>query len=983
MPSKLFASHQIDAGNFTLLPREIGEALSYQQRSAQIKNQLLPAQQSFTNKWLGSVPLFLLFLLSLSSLRAQQLHYGKPASKWTEALPIGNAAMGAMIYGGVEEEVLQLNEATFWSGQPHQYPRKDAYKYLAEIRRLLNEGKQKEAEALGEKHFMGMRFNEEGYAQERATWKNKMLMAHHYADPQWNDSGWNEMHLPTLQGWEEVLGDGTDGSIWFRMKFFLPENMRGKNLVLDLGKIRDEDITWVNGLNVGTTEGANTTRRYTVSKDILRPGENTLAIQVLNYHDKGGFTGRKGDDPFLYITGEKNGADTVFISRKVKYKIQDEAPPLMPRYNADYLPLGYLHVQTPGNEAENYRRSLDISNATATVFYRNNNEDFSRTYFASAPAGMIVARYTGKFTREQPLRVFFSSPHKQHRLFRVNANTIAMALQPRNGVLKGVSMLKVVSNGTLATSDSAITVTDADTVTFYLAASTSFISYNNVSGDPLAKCGNVLGNNTKLGYDQLREAHIRDYTDLYNRFSLRLGTGSREELFTDERIRKYDPVSDPALAALYVQYGRYLLIASSRPGSQPANLQGIWNDRLTPPWGSKYTTNINLQMNYWPAHLLNLKETVEPLHKMIAELAETGKGTAAEHYNAPGWVLHHNTDLWRGTAPVNAANHGIWPGGSAWLCRHLWEHFLFTRDTAFLRTKAYPVIRSAAAFYRHTLVKDPVSGFLISSPSNSPEQGGLVAGPAMDHQLIRELFRNCTAAAKALNTDAAFRKELSLLVPRIAPNKIGRFGQLQEWMQDKDDTTNKHRHVSHLWGVYPGTDIRSKDTDLMRAARQSLLYRGDDGTGWSLAWKVNLWARFRDGDHALKILNRLLEPAVASDGTERGGVYDNLFDAHPPFQIDGNFGGSAGVAEMLVQSQEEQIELLPALPKAFASGEVKGLCARGNFVLDMSWENGKLKQVKILSRNGGPCTIKYGEKTIQVQTRKGGILSFNEKLEKI
>lgn len=962
MPSKYFASHRTSTGNASPLPRERGRGEA-------------------SSKLCTRITIFLLLLSS--SLHAQHLHYGKPASKWTEALPIGNAAMGAMIYGGVEEEVLQLNEATFWSGQPHEYARKEAYKHLPEIRRLLNEGKQKKAEALGEKYFMGMRFNEEGYAQNRATWKNNMLMAHHYADPQWNDSGWNEMHLPTLQGWEEVLGDGTDGSIWFRMKFFLPENMRGKNLVLDLGKIRDEDVTWVNGLNVGTTEGANTTRRYTVSKDILRPGENTLAIQVLNYHDKGGFTGRKGDDPFLYITGEKAGTDTVFISRKVKYKIQDEAPPLMPRYNADYLPFGYLHVQTSGNEAENYRRSLDISNATATVFYRKNEQDFSRTYFASAPAGMIVARYTGKFTREKPLRVFFSSPHKQNRLFRVNTNTIAIALQPRNGVLKGVSMLKVVSNGTLATSDSAITVTDADTVTFYLAASTSFISYNNVSGDPLTKCGNVLENSTKLGYDQLLEAHIRDYTDLYNRFSLRLGKSSREELFTDERIRKYDPVSDPALAALYVQYGRYLLIASSRPGSQPANLQGIWNDRLTPPWGSKYTTNINLQMNYWPAHLLNLKETVEPLHKMIAELAETGRGTAAEHYNAPGWVLHHNTDLWRGTAPVNAANHGIWPGGSAWLCRHLWEHFLFTRDTAFLRTKAYPVIRSAAAFYRHTLVKDPVSGFLISSPSNSPEQGGLVAGPAMDHQLIRELFRNCTAAATVLNTDAAFRKELSLLVPRIAPNKIGRFGQLQEWMQDKDDTTNKHRHVSHLWGVYPGTDIRSKDTDLMRAARQSLLYRGDDGTGWSLAWKVNLWARFRDGDHALKILNRLLEPAVAADGTERGGVYDNLFDAHPPFQIDGNFGGAAGVAEMLVQSQEEQIELLPALPKAFASGEVKGLCARGNFVLDMSWESSKLKQVKILSRNGGLCTIKYGEKTIQVQTRKGGVLSFNEKLEKI
>jgi alpha-L-fucosidase 2 len=409
-------------------------------------------------------------------------------------------------------------------------------------------------------------------------------------------------------------------------------------------------------------------------------------------------------------------------------------------------------------------------------------------------------------------------------------------------------------------------------------------------------------------------------------------------------------------------------------------LQGIWNDLLTPPWGSKYTSNINLQMNYWPAEVLNLSTCTQPLFQMINELSEAGKQTAKEHYGAPGWVLHHNTDIWRGTAPINASNHGIWVTGAAWLCLHIWEHFLFTQDTVFLR-KQYPTMQAAAQFFEKFLVKDAKTGWLISSPSNSPEQGGLVAGPTMDHQIIRELFKNCIVAAAVLKIDAAFAEKLKKIIPQIAPNKIGKHNQLQEWMEDVDVVNNWHRHISHLWGVFPGTDITWNDSAMMKAARQSLIYRGDGGTGWSLAWKVNVWARFKEGDHALLMVKHLLTPAIDDRGNERGGVYNNLFDAHPPFQIDGNFGGSSGMAEMLVQSHTGVIELLPALPSELPDGEVKGICARGGFVLDMKWKQEKLQQVTVVSKTGNPCRLKYGVQEIQFATKKSGRYTFDGSLK--
>ena len=428
---------------------------------------------------------------------------------------------------------------------------------------------------------------------------------------------------------------------------------------------------------------------------------------------------------------------------------------------------------------------------------------------------------------------------------------------------------------------------------------------------------------------------------------------------------------------MYLQYGRYLLIASSRPGTRPANLQGIWNDLINPPWGSKYTTNINAEMNYWPAELLNLSPMHQPLFDMITELAEAGKQTAKDHYNAPGWVLHHNTDLWRGTAPINAANHGIWVTGGAWLCQHLWERYLFTQDKKFLLEKAYPIMKEAALFFDHFLIKDPVSGYLISTPSNSPEQGGLVAGPAMDHQIIRALFQNTIQASRLLKKDLVWTAALENKMKQIAPNTIGRHGQLQEWMEDRDDPKNKHRHISHLWGMYPGSAINYDDSpSMMEAAKQSLLFRGDEATGWSLGWKINCWARFKDAEHAFRMVGMLLSPVKGGAGS-----YPNLFDAHPPFQIDGNFGGAAGIGEMLVQSHTRYLDILPALPAAFSEGEVKGICARGGFVLDMKWSKGKLVQLKIVSKAGLPLQLRYNGTIKKFNTTKNGTYILNAALQ--
>lgn len=906
-----------------------------------------------------------------------KLWYDRPAQKWTEALPIGNGRLGAMVFGGIEEERIQFNEETLWTGGPRDYQREGAYKYLPVIRALLFAGKQKEAEQLAEEKFMGLKSDEgkkEAWFQQVRSLKG---LKANPALPGYDDHEWKTISVPSYEGWE-TEGLELDGAVWFRTSFDLPENWQGKNMVLDLNRIRDQDFTYVNGQLAGTMEGTDP-RKYIIPARMLKPGKNIIAIQVLNYFDKGGIAGYKDTSRHIGIYPEgESGDNRISLNKKWKYFIQNDEPPAVPHYQADYQPFGDLQVKfSHSGNVTNYKRELDLSNAIEHVRYTINGTDYSREYFSSQPNQVIVVHFSASKKAGISFEAGLSSPHKNYQLKKIGPGTLALSLKVRNGALRGESYLQVVIKGGNVTADNkVITVTNADEATVYLTAGTNYKNYKDVSADPSFPCKTALHSIEGKTYAEIKAAHIKEYQNYFNTFSIDLGRTANEDLPTDQRIERFASGSDPSLVSLFVQYGRYLLISSSRPGTRPANLQGIWNDLLTPPWGSKYTTNINLEMNYWPADPLNLAPMNDPLFTMIEELAREGRKTAKAHYNAPGWVLHHNTDLWRGTAPINASNHGIWVSGGAWLSHHLWEHYLFTQDKNFLKNRAYPVMKEAALFFNSFLVKDPKTGWLISTPSNSPENGGLVAGPTMDHQIIRDLFKNTIAAAGLLGVDAGLQKELKEKYTLIAPNQIGRYGQLQEWLEDKDDTANRHRHVSHLWGVHPGSEINWDDApELMKAARQSLIYRGDAGTGWSLAWKINFWARFKDGDHAFRMIKMLISPAARG-----GGAYPNLFDAHPPFQIDGNFGGAAGIAEMLVQSHTAYLDLLPALPSALPDGEVKGLCARGGFLINMKWKAGRLTGFELFSKNGNSCTLRYGTKEIQLKTEKAKWYRFNGEL---
>ncbi|MBD2703883.1 glycoside hydrolase N-terminal domain-containing protein [Spirosoma sp. BT702] len=907
------------------------------------------------------------------------LWYKQPANQWVEALPIGNGRLGGMVFGGVETDHIQFNEETLWTGGPRDYQREGAAQYLPQIRQLLTDGKQAEAEKLAQEKFMGRQSNEDDYVQKKTAWfervRNVINTQQNPASATFDDHSWKTMTVPTVDGWEKAGLEGLDGVIWFRTTFDLPASWAGKDVVLDMGRIRDQDFTYLNGELVGSDEGITKNRRYKIPAAKLHVGKNQLAIQVINLFDKGGFIGVKTNQPtfVVYPEGGKP-TDGVPLIQPFKYWIQDNSPPASPRYQADYQPFGDLWLNFKGqSNVANYRRELDLTTAISRVTYSANGVNFTREYLVSAPDQVMAIHLTASQSGKISFEALLDSPHRNFSVRNVDDQTIALAVQVRNGALRGESVLRIqTQKGQVSVSGNKLIVSGADVATLYVTAGTNFKNYKDVSGDPAVMSQQPLQTLRSKTFEAVKGAHVRDYQSYFNTLSLDLGRSPNEQLPTDERLKRFEQTSDPALAALYLQYGRYLLISSSRPGNQPANLQGIWNDLLTPPWGSKYTTNINLEMNYWPAEMLNLSACHEPMFTAIEEMVETGRKTAKAHYNARGWVLHHNTDLWRGTAPINASNHGIWVTGGAWVSRHLWEHYRYTQDRDFLQKRAYPIMKEAAQFFVDFLVKDPETGWLISTPSNSPEHGGLVAGPTMDHQIIRDLFKNCMGASEALNTDATFRDTLKTMYGQIAPNQIGKHGQLQEWIQDVDDPNDHHRHVSHLWGIHPGTDITWDETpDLMKAARQSLLERGDEGTGWSLAWKINFWARFRDGNHAFNMLKLLFRPAISPEGVTGGGSYPNLFDAHPPFQIDGNFGGSSGIAEMIVQSQGKTIDLLPALPSELPTGHINGICAQGGFVLNIRWQNGRLNGVDVTSKAGQPCVLRYGDKQVSLSTEKG------------
>ncbi len=647
-----------------------------------------------------------------------------------------------------------------------------------------------------------------------------------------------------------------------------------------------------------------------------------------------------------------------------------------------YQPCGDLWLDFPdASTVSGYRRWLDLDSATCATEYVARGVRYRRETFASHPDRMIVTRVSADRAGKLDCTVRLSSPHPNSAV-AVKGDRILLTGQVEEGGIRFQSVAEVsVEGGSATPTEEGIRVTGARALTVRLVAATSFTNFRSLGADPAARCAKMLADASGKGAEALRKAHLADHRALFRRVALDLGRTPAAAKPTDIRIADFRKGGDPQLATLVFQYGRYLLIACSRAGGQPANLQGIWNDQMNPPWDSKYTCNINTEMNYWPALPGNLPECQEPLFDAIAELAQSGAETARVHYGAPGWVLHHNFDLWRGTAPINASDHGIWVTGGAWLCTQMWEHYLFTGDKAFLAHRAYPAMREASRFFLATLVEDPLTGHLISGPSNSPEQGGLVMGPTMDHQIIRTLLRDTASAARALGIDAAPAAQMEETAKRIAPNMVGRHGQLQEWLEDKDDPHNEHRHVSHLWGVYPGADITRHDAEPFKAARQSLLYRGDAATGWSMGWKVNLWARFLDGDHAYVILNNLLRPIASSGG--QGGLYPNLFDAHPPFQIDGNFGASSGIAEMLLQSHDGEVSLLPALPRAWPSGSVKGLLARGGFVVDLAWSGGKLTSARVVSRLGGPLKLRCGANHAMLATRKGRAVTVDGALQPV
>ncbi|WP_295117117.1 glycoside hydrolase N-terminal domain-containing protein, partial [uncultured Chitinophaga sp.] len=602
-----------------------------------------------------------LMLLAVYSGRlfAQELKlwYKQPAVKWTEALPLGNGRIGAMVFGGVAQDRLQFNEETLWTGEPRDYNRPGAYKYLDTIRQLLFDGKQKAAEALAEKEFMGLKSSE----GKRAAWINSMLQLNAPAQENYDDSRWKHITVPSFDGWEAVGLKGVDGAVWLRTNFELPAAWAGKELVLDLNRIRDYDRTYVNGQLVGTQNNTEA-RKYTVPAAALHAGKNTIAVQVLNFSDKGGLAGYKDTVQHIGIYPADRKGSMVSLNGQWRYFIQNEEPPAVGKYQDDYQPFGDLFLQFKHTGvATDYRRELDLATALATTTYSVNGTRFTREYLVSAPNQVLAVHLTATKKASISLDVSLGSPHKKYTVRKLDNNTLALSVQVKHGALKGESYLQVKTNGgTVQVTDDKITITNANDADIYLTAGTNYKDYKDVSADAAEPCKKALQSIAGKTYAQVRAAHLQEYGQYFNTFSVNFGKSVNEALPTDERIDAFGSTVDAPFVALYMQYARYLLIASSRPGTRPANLQGIWNDLLNPPWGSKYTTNINLEMNYWPAELLNLSPMHEPLFKMIEELAVAGSKTAKAYYNAPGWVLHHNTDLWRGTAPINAADHGIW-----------------------------------------------------------------------------------------------------------------------------------------------------------------------------------------------------------------------------------------------------------------------------------------------------------------------------------
>ena len=689
----------------------------------------------------------------------------------------------------------------------------------------------------------------------------------------------------------------------------------------------------------------------------------------------------------MVFDGQYRQAGTL-INSKVISKPSSEMP---------YETAGDLILIFPDSgSVENYRRDLNLDTAVATTEYTAGGTHFKRQVFASPVDQVIVLRLTADKKGSISFASGFNTPQKA--IYQTESgNTLVMrGTNATVGAIKGALNFQVrarvmADGGTINANSNSIAVTNADSVTILIALATSYKSYNDVGGNPEKIVKKQITAAARKNFDKLLAAHTKEHQRLFRRVSMDLGQSDAMKLPTDQRIRNFRNGNDPQFATLYFQFGRYLLISCSRPGGQPANLQGLWNESMNPSWQSKYTININTEMNYWPAEPANLDECVEPLIAMVKELSVTGARTAQKLYGAGGWVAHHNTDLWRASGPIDFADSGMWPSGGAWLCDHLWDHYEYNPDKAYLK-EVYPIMRGAAQFFLDTLQEDPTNHWLVTNPSISPENnhpGGsaVSAGPTMDLQILRDLFANTIRAAQILGVDADFQKKVATTRDRLAPMQIGSQGQLQEWLQDWDYASGvdvQHRHVSHLYGLYPSWQINLYDTPKLAAAAQvSLTKRGDRSTGWATTWRLNLWARLHDGEHAYRILQLLFTPSLTAP---------DMFDLHPPFQIDGNFGGAAGIAEMLMQSrplaaegaaEKFEIDVLPALPKVWPDGKVTGLRARGGFEVDVTWQGGKLVTAKIRSVTSGKKTVsvRYGDVVKNIDLKSGGEVTLNGELK--